>query len=96
MCIRDREYEDILWKDALGKDYYENTQAKEYTAEDLEAYYEENADQFDLADYRVFQVFFDAEDEASKTEAKAKADAFAAAVTDEQSFICLLYTSRCV
>lgn len=80
-------YEEILWKDALGKDYYENTQAKEYTAEDLESYYAENADQFDLADYRVFQVFFDAEDEASKTAAKEKADAFAAAVTDEQSFI---------
>ena len=87
VSITMEEYEEILWKDALGRDYYENTQAKEYTAEDLEAYYAENADQFDLADYRVFQVFFDAEDEASKTEAKEKADAFAAAVTDEQSFI---------
>lgn len=87
VSITMEEYEKILWKDALGKDYYENTQAKEYTAEDLEAYYEENADQFDLANYRVFQVFFDAEDEASKTAAKEKADAFAAAVTDEQSFI---------
>lgn len=87
VSITMEEYEDILWKDALGKDYYENTQAKEYTAEDLESYYAENADQFDLADYRVFQVFFDAEDEASKTAAKEKADAFAAAVTDEQSFI---------
>ncbi|RHO56175.1 hypothetical protein DW094_05995 [Ruminococcaceae bacterium AM07-15] len=87
VSITMEEYEEILWKDALGKDYYENTQAKEYTAEDLEGYYAENADQFDLADYRVFQVFFDAEDEASKTAAKEKADAFAAAVTDEQSFI---------
>ena len=40
VSITMEEYEEILWKDALGKDYYENTQAKEYTAEDLEAYYE--------------------------------------------------------
>ncbi len=87
MTLSMDDYKDIVWKESLGGDFYENTQAKEYTDADLEGYYQENADQFDLADYRVFQVFYDAEDEASKTQAKEKAEEFAAQVTDERSFI---------
>ena len=87
MTLSMDDYKDIVWKEALGNDFYENTQAKEYTDADLEGYYRENADQFDLADYRVFQVFYDADDEASKTQAKEKAEEFAAQVTDERSFI---------
>lgn len=87
MTISMDDYKEIVWKESLGGDFYENTQAKEYTEADLENYYQENADQFDLADYRVFQVFYDADDEASKTQAKEKAEEFAAQVTDEASFI---------
>ena len=87
MTLSMDDYKDIVWKEALGNDFYENTQAKEYTDADLEGYYRENADQFDLADYRVFQVYYDADDEASKTQAKEKAEEFAAQVTDERSFI---------
>ena len=87
------QYKEILWRASLGQDFYNNTQAKEsHTDEELNTYYEENADDFDKADYRVFQVFFetgetDEETEQNKAEAKAKADAFLEQVTDEESFI---------
>ncbi len=87
MTLSLEDYKEIVWKDSLGGDFYQNTQAREYTDEDLDNYYQQNADQFDLADYRVFQVFYDANDEAAKKEAKEKAEKFAAQVTDERSFI---------
>ena len=87
------ESADLSPNEYLGQDFYNNTQAKEsHTDEELNTYYEENADDFDKADYRVFQVFFetgetDEETEQNKAEAKAKADAFLEQVTDEESFI---------
>lgn len=87
------DYEDILWRSTLAQDFYNKTQAKDsYTDDELNAYYKENADQFDKADYRVFQVFFetggtDEETAKNKEAAKATADEFLSKVTDEQSFI---------
>lgn len=36
MTLSMDDYKDIVWKEALGNDFYENTQAKEYTDADLE------------------------------------------------------------
>ncbi len=72
-----------------------------YTPEELEAFYNEKKDSYDTFTYRYFLVKADEvneedyEDEAALEEAKkqalaaagAKAEAYVAAITDEQSFI---------
>lgn len=93
LSVSFNDYKDILQRSSLAQDFYNKTQAKSsHTDEELTAYYKENADQFDKADYRVFQVFFekgetDEETNKNKEAAKATAEEFLAKVTDEQSFI---------
>lgn len=57
------------------------------TDEEIAAYYEENKDNYDQVTYRQFIIKAETEaDETSYAEAKEKAEAFAAAVTDETTF----------
>ncbi len=88
-----KDYNAILTRAALASDYYNSEIAKDsYTDEELKSYYNENTDQFDSVDYRLFQVFFESSDDKdatakNKEAAKAKADAMLAEITDEKSFI---------
>ena len=57
------------------------------TDDEVAAYYAENKDNYDTVDYRSFTITAEtAGDTASLAAAKTKADAMAAAVTDEASF----------
>jgi len=89
-------FEKILNREALASEYADYKQASfTYTDEELEAYYEEHATDYQTADVRVVSFTTEAgtENEDGTTtggvtaeEAKALADAFVASVTDEASF----------
>lgn len=73
-----------------------------FTDAELQTYYESNKDTFDVADYRTFTiaavVATDATDEqkaAAMAEAKTKADAMVALITDETTFKaqCIAYAA---
>jgi len=57
------------------------------TSEAVNSYFESNKDKFVNISYREYLFSYSSGDEASKTEAKQKADAFIAKVKDDKTFI---------
>jgi len=57
------------------------------TSDAVNSYFESNKDKFVNISYREYLFSYSSGDEASKTEAKQKADAFIAKVKDDKSFI---------
>lgn len=78
----------IMTRSFLAQNYYQQEQAnKQYTNEEVSKYYDENSDDFVTTAFRYIPFAYTSTDEATKTDAKAKAEAFLNEVTSEQDFL---------
>lgn len=77
----------------ISKYYKDKLDSFVYSDEEIQKYYEENKKSFDNVDYRYYLITYTTSEEnsTSKDDAKARADAMAAAVTDSQSFADYVY-----
>ncbi len=99
--MTEKVFRENLLRDALASSYSQHKlDSSTFTQEELTAYYAEHADENDYFKFRIYSfsgaaVTDDADTEEDETlsaedaaaKAQADADAFLAAVTDEQSFI---------
>lgn len=78
----------IMKNSLLAQNYYQQEQAnKQYSEDEVNKYYSENSDKFVTTSFRYVPFAYTSTDEASKADAKAKAEAFLNEVTSEEDFI---------
>jgi len=85
-------YKKCVYREMLASAYSEYKEAEpSYTEEDMDAYYQENRNNYDKADIHVVQFAInagtDGTEEVTLEMAKASADEFAAGVSTEEEFI---------
>lgn len=93
--VNESEFRSFFEKNQLGNKYYNSVvDAFTYDQATMDAKYEENPDQYNVVDYRSYlfdgkaatDTDADAAVEPDLEKAKADAEAFAAKITDEESF----------
>ncbi len=94
--LTEESYTELLERDMVAQYYltwYQENAAEKADDKAISDYYKENRDNIDLASIRYFTVSYAEAEEGSKDEtytkaqAKARADKFAAEVSDEKTFI---------
>ena len=96
--LNEKLYREILRRDSIAQLYltwYEKNITESMTDEDIQKYYKDNQDAFDLASLRLFTVSYAKPAEGStdpsytKKEAQARAEEFRSKITDDASFVAL-------
>ena len=96
--LTEKSLRELLNRDLVVEKYltwYEENISETTTKDDVNAYYKEHKDDFDLVDARIFAFSYAEADEDSedpsykKSEAKKLAEEFKNKITDEKSFIAL-------
>ncbi len=96
--LNEESYRELQKKDAIAQSYlqwYQEYKVDDYSDEDVEAYFNENKNDFVSASARIFAVSFAEAAEGSddpvytKNQAKARANEFKSKVTNEASFVSL-------